>query len=129
MKNPVAIETLALATALALVAGCSSPAPTNVGPQVATADNENIAPPTQPPPEDQHDVIPVSPGPRPLWYFIPGHWAWRGQWVWVPGHWRPRPHPGDIWVRGKWDKQGNIYVWEKGHWRSGAPADEESNEM
>jgi hypothetical protein len=52
----------------------------------------------------------------------------------VPGHWRTRPHPGDIWLPGKWlqqtntVQQTNVYVWQKGHWRSGAPADEESTD-
>jgi len=119
---------LPAAVALSLLAGCASPPPTNVAPQVATADNINVGQPTQPPPANQKDVIPVCPGPRTLWYFIPGHWDWRGQWVWVQGHWRTRPHPGDIWIPGKWVQQDNVYVWQKGHWRSGAPADEESDE-
>jgi hypothetical protein len=125
MKHPVAIQLLATAAALALFAGCASHAPTNVGPQVATADDVSVSPPTQPPPPNQRDIIPISPGPRTLWYFLPGRWDWRGKWVWVPGNWRPRPHPGDIWIQGKWVAQDNIYVWQKGHWRSGAPSDEE----
>ena len=116
------------AAASLLLAGCKSPPPTDVAPQVAMVDNVNVGQPTQPPPANQKDVIPVCPGSPPLWYFIPGHWAWRGQWVWVQGHWRTRPHPGDIWLPGKWAQQGNVYVWQKGHWRSGAPADEESDE-
>jgi hypothetical protein len=126
--RPITIEMLAATAAMLLIAGCASPPPTNVGPQVATADTTYAGQPTQAPPDNQKDVIPSPPGPRTLWYFIPGHWAWRGQWVWVQGHWRPRPHPGDIWLPGKWVQQGNVYVWQKGHWRSGAPADEESDE-
>ena len=128
MRNFIPIETLFIAAALPLFTGCASPAPTNVAPQVATAEGINVGQPTQPPPANQKDIIPVAPGSRTVWYFIPGHWAWRGQWVWVAGHWRTRPHPGDIWIRGKWVEKDNVYVWEKGHWRSGAPADEESDE-
>ena len=110
-----------------VIAGCAPSRPVDVGPQVATADNLAIAPPTEPPPPDQQDVIPACPGMPPQWWFIPGYWDWRGQWVWVPGHWRPRPHSGDVWISGKWLPQntgnGTIYVWHGGHWRSGAPAD------
>jgi hypothetical protein len=129
MKNSIPIKTLLIAAALPLFAGCMSPAPTNVGSQVATADNVNVGQPTQPPPDNQKDVIPSCPGPRTLWYFIPGQWVWRGQWVWVQGHWRTRPHPGDIWLPGKWVQQDTVYVWQRGHWRSGAPADEESTDV
>jgi len=128
MKHPVAIKILGSAALLMLFAGCASKEPTNVGPQVATADNVYVGQPTKAPPANQNEIIPSSPGPRTLWAFLPGHWEWRGQWVWVPGHWRPRPHPGDIWIPGKWVQQGNVYVWQKGRWRSGAPADEESDE-
>jgi hypothetical protein len=116
--------------ALALVpAGCAPSRPVDVGPQVATADNlyGNVGQPTQPPPDDQKDVVPPSPGLPAQWWFIPGNWVWRGQWVWVAGHWRTRPHSGDVWLKGKWDKQGDVYVWQKGHWRSGAHFGEESN--
>jgi hypothetical protein len=135
MKNSIPVKTLLIAAVLPLFAGCASKAPTNVAPQVATADNVYVGQPTQPPPANQKDVIPAPPGPRTLWYFIPGHWEWRGQWVWVQGHWRTRPHPGDIWLPGKWVQQTNsmqqtnVYVWQKGHWRSGAPSDEESTDV
>jgi hypothetical protein len=104
MKNSISFKILLIAVALPLFAGCASQAPTSVAPQVATADNINIGQPTQPPPENQKDVIPVCPGPRTL------------------------PHPGDIWIPGRWVQQGNVYVWQTGHWRSGAPADEESTD-
>jgi hypothetical protein len=128
MKISISTRILLVATALPLFAGCASRAPTNVAPQVATADNVNVGQPTRPPPADRKDIMPAAPGSRAVWYFIPGHWEWRGQWVWVQGHWRTRPHPGDIWLPGKWVQQGNVYVWQKGHWRSGAPADEESSD-
>jgi len=112
----------------ALLAGCAPEQPTNVGPQVASADNANLSQqPNQPPPQDQKDVVPPPPGAITQWWFIPGHWAWRGQWVWVSGHWRSRPHSGDVWIVGKWEKQGDVFVWQKGHWRSGAHFGEESN--
>ena len=129
MKNPYPIKSLLAAAALPLLAGCAPQPPTNVAPQVQTADNTYVGQPTQAPPPDQKDIIPVPPGPKTLWWFIPGYWDWRGQWVWVPGHWRPRPHPGDIWIRAKWVQQGGVYVWQKGHWRSGAPDDEESTDQ
>ena len=118
---------LLLAAVLPLLGGCVS-RPVDVGPQVATADDINVGQPTQAPPENQRDVIPSCPGSLTLWYFIDGHWAWRGQWVWVAGHWRMRPHPGDIWLPGKWVQQGDVYVWQGGNWRSGAPADKESTD-
>jgi hypothetical protein len=135
MKNStVAKIVLLAAVALPLFAGCMSAPPTNVAPQVATADGVYTGQPTQPPPADQQDVVPVCPGPVPQWYFINGYWDWRGQWVWVPGHWRPRPHSGDIWLPGKWlqetnqAQQTNVYVWHGGHWRSEAPDDKESTD-
>jgi len=132
MKNPFPIKSLFIAAVLPLLAGCMSQAPVDVAPQVGTADDIYVGQPTQPPPANQNDVIPVAPGPRTLWYFIPGHWEWRGQYVWVPGHWRPRPTPGDIWLSGKWVEQNNqtnsVYVWQGGHWRSGAHFDEESTD-
>lgn len=128
MKNSIPVKTLLVAVALPLFTGCVQQRPVAVAPQVAPAEGVYVGQPTQPPPENQKDVIPACPGPRTLWYFIPGHWDWRGQWVWVTGHWRTRPHPGDIWLPGKWVQQGNVYVWQKGHWRSGAPADEESSD-
>jgi hypothetical protein len=129
MKTPAALKITLLAAALPLFGGCASAPPTQVQPQVGTADNVYLGAPTQPPPENQQDVIPIAPGPRTLWWFIPGHWEWRGSWAWVQGHWRTRPHPGDIWIRGEWVQQGGIYVWQRGHWRSGAPDDEESVEV
>ena len=116
---------LLIGVLLPLLGGCVS-RPMDVGPQGATADDMNVGQPTQPPPENQADVIPSCPGSRALWYFIDGHWDWRGHWVWVEGHWRTRPHPGDIWLPGKWVQQDSVYVWQGGKWRSGAPADKES---
>jgi hypothetical protein len=129
MKNIVSTKNLLIAAGLLLFAGCAEERPVAVAPQVAPTDGYYVGQPTQPPPADQKDVIPACPGPRTLWYFIPGSWEWRGQWVWAPGHWRTRPHPGDIWLTGKWVQQGNVYVWQKGHWRSGAPADKESSDQ
>jgi hypothetical protein len=133
MKISTFIKMVLLAgAALPLLAGCASKRPVDVAPQVATADNIYTGQPTQPPPANQKDVIPTAPGPQTLWYFMRGHWEWRGQYVWVPGHWRGRPHPGDIWLPGKWVEQNNqtntVYVWHGGHWRSGAHDDEESTD-
>ena len=134
MKTLTFGKIVLIAAALPLFAGCMSERPVAVAPQVATADGVYTGQPTQPPPADQKDIIPVCPGPVPQWYFIPGYWDWRGQWVWVPGHWRTRPHSGDIWLPGKWlqqtnqTQQTNVYVWQSGHWRSDAPADKESTD-
>jgi len=123
------------AVTLLLFAGCMAKPPVDVAPQVAPTEGTYAGQPTQPPPPDQKDIIPVCPGPRTLWYFINGYWDWRGQYVWVPGHWRTRPHPGDIWLAGEWMQQTNqinqtntVYVWKGGHWRSEAPADKESTD-
>jgi hypothetical protein len=134
MKNLISLKSLFLAAvALPLFAGCMSQPPADVAPQaVAPAEGVYVGQPTQPPPPNQKDVIPIPPGPRTLWYFINGYWDWRGQYVWVPGHWRTRPHPGDIWLPGAWVEQNNqtntVYVWQGGHWRSDAPADKESTD-
>ena len=128
MKNSIPAKSLLMAVSLLLPAGCMVERPVAVEPQVAPADGTYVGQPTQPPPANRKEVVPPPPGSAPLWYFIPGQWDWRGQWVWVTGHWRTRPHPGDIWLPGKWVQQGNVYVWHKGHWRSGAPADEESSD-
>jgi len=130
MKTSIKIQIL-LAAAILPFAGCVD-RPVSVAPQVA-ANGNYVNPPTNPPPANQKDVVPACPGKLPQWWFIPGHWEWRAQYAWVPGHLRTRPHPGDIWLPGKWVKSSDqngqtIYVWKKGHWRSGAPADEESSE-
>jgi hypothetical protein len=132
MKIPNSARIILMAAGLSWFAGCAANPPVDVAPQVAPADGVYVGQPTQPPPADQKDIIPVCPGPGTLWWFIPGHWDWRGQYVWVPGHWRTRPHPGDIWLSGKWVEQNNqtntVYVWQSGHWRSEAPADKESTD-
>jgi len=128
MKNSIPAKSLLMAVSLLLSAGCMVKHPVAVAPQVAPADGTHVGQPTQPPPADREEVVPPPPGSAALWYFIPGQWDWRGQWVWMTGHWRTRPHPGDIWLPGKWVQQGNVYVRQKGHWRSGAPADEESSD-
>jgi hypothetical protein len=134
MKNLISLKSLfPAAFALTLFAGCASKPPVDVAPQaVAPTEGVYVGQPTQPPPPNQKDVIPIPPGPRTLWYFINGYWDWRGQYVWVPGHWRTRPHPGDIWLPGEWVQQNNqtntVYVWQGGHWRSDAPADKESTD-
>jgi len=120
---------MVMAGMAAVISGCAPQRPVDVAPQVATADNINYPPPTEPPPPVQQDVIPACPGMSPQWWFIPGHWAWRGQWAWIPGHWRPRPHSGDVWLPGQWTNENSVYIWHGGSWRSGAPADEESNEV
>ena len=128
MKTPAFIKIIFLAAAALPLFAVG--APTNVVPQVQTV--ASVGQPTEPPPKNQKDVIPAAPGSRTLWYFIDGHWEWRGQYVWVPGHWRSRPHPGDIWLPGKWVEQNNqtntVYVWHGGKWRSGAHDDEESTD-
>jgi hypothetical protein len=126
MKNSIAKFSLPVVAGL-LLAGCAPERPVAVAPQVASADNMYVGAPTQPPPKDQKDVTPPPPGMLAQWWFIPGHWEWRGQWVWLAGHWRTRPHSGDVWLVGKWEKQGDVYVWQKGRWRSGAHYGEESN--
>lgn len=134
MKTLTFVRVVLVVASLPLFAGCMSERPVDVAPQVASADGVYVGQPTQPPPADQKDIVPVCPGPAPQWYFIPGHWEWRGQWVWVPGHWRTRPHSGDIWLPGKWlqetnqTQQTNVYVWKSGHWRSKAPDDKESSD-
>jgi hypothetical protein len=132
MKTPTLVKIILAAASLPWFTGCTSERPVAVAPQVAPVTGAYVGQPTQPPPPDQKDIVPVCPGSRTTWWFIPGYWEWRGQWVWVPGHWRTRPHPGDIWIPGKWleqtntMQQTNVFVWQSGHWRSGAHDDRES---
>ena len=128
MKKLTAIKILLVTIAFPLFTGCAPERPVDVAPQVGTAADYHGAAPTQPPPKNQEDVVPACPGSLALWWVIPGHWEWRGDWVWAQGHWRTRPHPGDIWLPGKWAAQDGVYVWQRGHWRSGAPDDEESHD-
>ncbi len=102
------------------VAGCAPQRPVDVAPALPVADGSAYGAPTQPPPENQKEIKSPPPGSAALWWYVPGRWDWRGKWVWVQGFWRQRPHPGDYWVEGKWEKQGDIYVWKSGHWNSDA---------
>lgn len=67
------------------------------------------------PPPPPREVIVEAPSPRHVWQ--PGYWTWRGRWVWQEGHWVTRPHPGAIWVEGRWERRGPHYVWRPGYWR------------
>jgi hypothetical protein len=117
---------LLLAASGLLIGGCASKPEADDAPQAnvaapgAAGTDLYLVAPTQPPPKDRKDSVPPPPGLAARWWFIPGRWDWRGQWVWVEGHWRPRPHPGDYWIGGQWEKKGDIYVWKQGHWFSGS---------
>lgn len=61
-------------------------------------------------------VRPVAPGPRHVW--IDEDWEYRGgRYVAVGGHWVAPPHPGWIWVPGRWVHYRRGWQWRPGHWR------------
>jgi hypothetical protein len=52
------------------------------------------------------------PYPGAVW--IRPHHEWiNGAWVWVHGYYAYPPHPGAVWIEGRW-RHG---YWRPGHWR------------
>ncbi len=70
---------------------------------------------TEAPPAPQVEVVGIAPGPEFVW--MPGAWEWRGRWFWVGGRWAAGPHPGALWVQGRWIRHGHGHVWVRGYWR------------
>jgi hypothetical protein len=59
---------------------------------------------------------PVAPSPRHVW--IDEEWEARGgTYVAVGGHWAEPPHPGWVWVAGRWRHGPHGEWWVSGHWR------------
>ena len=55
----------------------------------------------------------AQPGPGYVW--VPGHNSWvNGRWVWFPGTWVLPPHPGAVYVEGRWDERSRN--WIESHW-------------
>lgn len=57
------------------------------------------------------------PGPRGgVW--INEDWEYRnGHYVEVGGRWAIPPHPGWVWIPGRWVHERRGYQWIPGHWR------------
>ena len=48
--------------------------------------------------------------------WVRGRWNWNGnRWVWMPGHWE-RERAGYVWQDGRWEQRGNQWVWVEGQW-------------
>jgi hypothetical protein len=64
-----------------------------------------------------HPVVrTVAPSPRHVW--IDEEWEARGgTYVAVGGHWAEPPHPGWVWVAGRWRHGPHGEWWVSGHWR------------
>jgi hypothetical protein len=105
MKKALWKSVLPLAAGFMLFAGCVSEPP------IATVNNPNVPPQ----PERQAEAIPQQPNMTFVW--TQGFWDWEGSWVWVHGFWGPRPHPGAVWIRGGWVKDGEQFLWIHPHWR------------
>lgn len=65
-----------------------------------------------------HRVVtrPVAPSRTHVW--IDEDWVYRdGHYVAVGGHWEAPPHPGWVWVPGRWVHERRGYQWIPGRWR------------
>jgi len=59
-----------------------------------------------------------SAAPSPAHVWIEEDWAYRGgHYVAVGGHWVAPPHPGWIWIPGRWVQSRRGWRWMPGHWR------------
>jgi len=111
MKKQILILGLTLAAA-ALLAGCvvrERPA------RVVVAPAPDAVVITEAPPPPQAESGSIAPSQNAVW--IDGHWAWEGRWVWMRGHWEMRPHPGAVWVPGRWVVHNGGNVWIEGRWQ------------
>src|SRR5688572_9578249 len=53
---------------------------------------------------------------RAGYVYVRGRWNWQGnQWVWAPGHWE-RERVGYMWEEGQWVRRGNSWHWVEGRW-------------
>jgi hypothetical protein len=132
---------LAVAGALALLAGCESPQshvvsgppppnPVVVSPPVssqpvaaqvvvtgaATPSGANTIIITQAPPAVQEEVQPPRPSSAYAW--VPGYWTWRNnRYEWVHGHWEIPPRVDAVWVAPRTERlsDGN-YRFHEGFW-------------
>ena len=67
-------------------------------------------------PEFHRVVRPVAPSRTHVW--IDEDWEYRsGHYVAVGGHWAAPPHPGWVWVPGRWAHARRGYQWIPGRWR------------
>ena len=58
---------------------------------------------------------PPPPSPRHVW--IDEDWEYRGgRYVAVGGHWAVAPHPGWIWISGRWEHSRHGDRWIAGRW-------------
>jgi hypothetical protein len=67
------------------------------------------------PPRAVKEHPPASPAPGDVW--IGGYQEWDGnKFVWQPGHWEKPPHEQAIWMAPRWERRGHDYVFMDGWW-------------
>jgi len=67
-------------------------------------------------PQYHRAVRPAAPSRAHVW--IDEDWEYRGgHYVAVGGHWAAPPHPGWVWVPGRWVHERRGYQWVPGRWR------------
>ncbi len=63
-------------------------------------------------------VRPPAPSPAHVW--IDEEWTGNGgAYAYAGGRWVLPPHPGWVWVPGRWAHPRRGYQWIPGHWRRG----------
>ncbi len=63
-------------------------------------------------------IKPVQPSPAHVW--VEEDWnAHGGKYEYAGGHWKLPPHPGWVWVSGRWVKDDKGWRWMPGRWRRG----------
>jgi hypothetical protein len=69
------------------------------------------------PPAPREEASGVAPVPGEVW--LSGYWNWNGnRYEWIAGHWSA-PRPGQHWVAHQWVRQGDGWRMKPGHWENG----------
>lgn len=68
------------------------------------------------PPRVRFERRPRMAPPGQVW--VPGYWNWNGQQhVWVQGHFEAQPRPNAVWVQPRWGRRGRQWIMTPGQWR------------
>src|SRR5271165_1574986 len=110
-----AVGAAALASALALTAGCIvavRPAPAAVA---YTSESGEVVV-AEAPPAAYVEAVGVAPGPGYIW--IGGYYHWYGsRWGWVRGRWEVPPRRGAVWIAPRYEFRAGHRVYIRGFWR------------
>ena len=69
-----------------------------------------------PPPPDREEVAGGAPSPDHIW--VRGKWQWNGEsYAWSPGRWE-LSRPDAVYVQGHWRSIAGGWVWVEGRWAS-----------